>query len=152
MPVVLWADGGPMICHVCKQQAVGQCKSCGKFYCGQHGDVYCTPCRTAIQPAEQAIERKVKSGATGGPELATPRQIAGPLCYACRSSANRACSKCGVFFCPQHGGLYASRQSWSVPLCEPCAKTERGWLTCMWIYAAVCVIFVIAMIISFAGR
>ena len=102
-----------MICHVCKQQAVGQSKRCGKFYCEQHGDVYCTPCRTAIQPAEQAIERKVKSAATGEPELATPRQIAGPLCYACRSSANRACSKCGVFFCPQHGGLYASRQSWS---------------------------------------
>ena len=137
-----------MICHVCKQQAVGQCKSCGKFYCGQHGDVYCTPCRTAIQPAEQAIERKVKSGATGEPELAAPRQIAGPLCYACRSSAERACSKCGVFFCPQHGGLYATRQSWSAPLCEPCAKEERGWLTCMWIYFGVCVIFVIAMLIS----
>ena len=139
-----------MICHVCKQQAVGQCKSCGKFYCEQHGDVYCTPCSTNIKPAEQAIKREVEFGASGEPKLATSQQIAGPRCYACQCSANRACSKCGVFFCPQHGGLYASRQSWSVPLCEPCAETERGWLTCMWIYAAFCVIFVIGMIISLA--
>ena len=97
-----------MICHVCKQQAVGQCKSCGKFYCRQHGDVYCTPCSTNIKPEEQAIKREVEFGASGEPKLATSQQIAGPRCYACQCSANRACSKCGVFFCPQHGGLYAT--------------------------------------------
>ena len=42
-----------MICHVCEQQAIGQCKSCGKFYCRQHGDVYCVRCGTAIQPERQ---------------------------------------------------------------------------------------------------
>jgi hypothetical protein len=57
-----------------------------------------------------------------------------------------------VFFCPQHGGLHVSSRSWSVPLCEPCAETERGWLTCMWIYFAICLVFVIAMMISLGGH
>src|SRR5262249_1923201 len=121
-----------MICHVCEQQAIGQCKSCGKFYCAKHGDVYCTPCSTSIKGSGQALEREVEFGASGDPKRAPPPHPTGPRCYACQSSADRACSKCGVFFCPKHGGLYASRQSWSVPMCEPCAATERGWLTCMW--------------------
>ena len=134
-----------MICHVCEKQAVGQCKSCGKFYCGQHGDVYCTPCSTSIKPPGVAIERQVGFGVSGEPKLAAPPQTTGPRCYACQSSADRACSKCGVFFCPQHGGLYASRQSWSVPLCKPCAATERGWLIFIWILAAVVAIYLIIM-------
>src|SRR5262249_34229687 len=49
--VLLGGREDPMICHVCAEQAVGQCKSCGKFYCRQHGDVYCSPCRASIKPA-----------------------------------------------------------------------------------------------------
>ena len=136
-----------MICHVCEQQAIGQCKSCGKFYCKQHGDVYCVRCSTAVKPEGQPLEREVEFGVQPKP-TPTPAPAPAPRCHACEAAADRACSKCGVFFCPQHGGLHATRNSWSAPLCNACADNESTWLTCIWIYAAV---VVIGAIIAFAA-
>ena len=33
-----------MLCYVCLQPAVGQCQSCLRFYCREHGDRLCTRC------------------------------------------------------------------------------------------------------------
>lgn len=40
-----------MECHLCGERAVGACRACGRFYCGQHGGprwngVSCDPCYT----------------------------------------------------------------------------------------------------------
>jgi hypothetical protein len=42
-----------MVCHVCGQPAVGQCKSCAKFYCNAHGDVICERCAANGPPVRQ---------------------------------------------------------------------------------------------------
>ena len=34
-----------MNCHICKEPSVGQCQSCWKFYCSDHGDVLCQVCK-----------------------------------------------------------------------------------------------------------
>jgi len=33
-----------MICYICGQPAVGQCQSCWRFYCKEHGDLRCQNC------------------------------------------------------------------------------------------------------------
>lgn len=42
-----------MVCHVCGQPAVGQCKTCAKFYCNAHGDVICERCAAVGAPIRQ---------------------------------------------------------------------------------------------------
>ena len=76
-----------MICHVCERQASGQCRSCGKFYCPDHGDVVCVQC-AAVPPAT----RERRQG----------QALAGPACYLCAQPAAGACSKCGKFYCSRH--------------------------------------------------
>ena len=34
-----------MNCHICANQATGQCRVCWKFYCADHGDLVCQPCQ-----------------------------------------------------------------------------------------------------------
>ncbi len=34
-----------MKCHICGQPATGQCQTCSKFYCADHGDRVCQPCQ-----------------------------------------------------------------------------------------------------------
>jgi hypothetical protein len=36
-----------MICYVCGEPAVGQCQTCWRFYCKNHGDVRCQNCMGA---------------------------------------------------------------------------------------------------------
>jgi hypothetical protein len=42
-----------MDCHLCGGRAVGACRHCGRFYCGQHGGprwngVCCDPCYSQL--------------------------------------------------------------------------------------------------------
>ena len=76
-----------MICHVCERQASGQCKSCGKFYCPEHGDILCVNCASV-------------SSATGGQRASQPK--AELACHLCAQPAVGACSKCGKFYCSGH--------------------------------------------------
>ncbi len=41
-----------MKCHICGEPSVGQCQSCWKFYCAEHGDVFCQECAD-VQAAAQ---------------------------------------------------------------------------------------------------
>lgn len=43
-----------MICYICAQPAIGQCKICLKFYCTAHGDQLCQQCRAKIPVAPPA--------------------------------------------------------------------------------------------------
>jgi hypothetical protein len=55
-----------MICHVCRNQATGQCKSCGKFYCSDHGDVFCMTCSSAVS-AKPISDRPSTPGVSVSP-------------------------------------------------------------------------------------
>jgi hypothetical protein len=130
-----------MICHVCREQAVGQCKECLKFYCARHGDGVCVRCGEAIAsapkpppdldlrlPEYRPIERREEPGA------------AGPRCYKCSGVAVGACSKCGQFYCARHRGGSSffdnTRQGWFQEgrvLCEDClgSVNTSGMIGCV---------------------
>jgi hypothetical protein len=131
-----------MICHVCDQQAIGQCKSCGKFYCKEHGDVYCVRCSSAVKSPGQALEREVEFGASPEPEAGAPR------CYVCPAVADRACRTCGRFFCPQHGDVSSSFGGPEMPLCTPCR--EKRDANQMWGCIIAVIVVVASLIIGIA--
>jgi hypothetical protein len=85
---VFGAQGGhSVICHVCEAPASGQCKTCGKFYCPDHGDVQCVHCAAVSPSTSEQHQGQVK---------------AGPACYICAQPVAGACSKCGKFYCSRH--------------------------------------------------
>src|SRR5262249_31635645 len=123
----------PMICHVCGGGAVGQCKGCAKFYCAAHGDIYCVRCTSAVQAPGQRPQPPIDIGhGSGAREPATPPSPRGPGCCECGARADRACAKCGRFFCDQHGGMGISRTSWSTPMCNQCTSYEGKWMAFIW--------------------
>jgi hypothetical protein len=81
-----------MICHLCGQQAVGQCQTCLKFYCAGHGDRVCVSCAT-----EQAI--------TAAPPARAATEVlhSEHSCYDCAARVEGACRRCGRFYCSRHG-------------------------------------------------
>jgi hypothetical protein len=131
-----------MICHVCEQQAIGQCKKCGKFYCKEHGDVTCVVCDQALQGSpsphpESGID--VRLPEYGGPRAAAP-VYGGPTCYKCSERPIAACAKCGVFYCSWHRGGTSffdnTRGGWFQEgrvLCQDCLKSvnQTGVVGCM---------------------
>src|SRR5262249_3722698 len=113
-----------MICHVCHRDAVGQCKTCGKFYCAEHGDVYCVVCAAAVQepgrgrrPGAEVFEHVRPEPAEEAPAPA------GPRCYQCGGPAEAACGRCGRFYCLVHGGrwnYWEGKQVGWRRLCDEC--------------------------------
>jgi hypothetical protein len=57
-----------MICYICGQPAVGQCQSCRRFYCKEHGDLRCQNC--APPGAGEA-----RFGAPFGPDMGVDRHL-----------------------------------------------------------------------------
>jgi hypothetical protein len=107
---------GPMICHVCQEQAVGQCKSCGKFYCKQHGDFYCVQCAHSVtsRPSPAAFDIQ-----NPGPE----RLAIGAGCHACQKPAQYACRGCGRLCCVEH----QTTSGWvGGPFCNACYDSVVG--------------------------
>lgn len=104
-----------MICHVCSEQAVGQCKTCSKFYCAAHGDIYCVTCKEA----QKAARRGVSPQGEGG--------MAGPTCFRCTEPAAGACGKCGQFFCTTHRGKpVMATELWGTRGRTFCAECIQG--------------------------
>jgi hypothetical protein len=85
-----------MICHLCHREAVGQCHSCLKFYCPDHGDRVCAACRPLRSAAAEVPAAR---------ETAPPREdpTAGAACFACKGVAEGSCRFCGRFYCVLHG-------------------------------------------------
>jgi hypothetical protein len=145
-----------MICHVCEQQAIGQCKKCGKFYCKEHGDVTCVVCDQAFQ-ASPSTRREpdfdVRLPEYGGPRGAPV--YAGPQCYKCAEPASAACAKCGQFYCPNHRGGSSffdnTRGGWwqeGRVLCQDCRSSvdTTGMIGC-----AIALVFMAIMGLVFLG-
>ena len=141
-----------MICHVCSGDAVGQCKGCAKFYCAAHGDLYCVHCTSRVQSSGERPRPQVNVGPEPtARERTMPLSTSGPQCYECRNPADRACAKCGRFFCDQHGGMGISRSStpwWSAdtPMCNQCMSYEGKWLACILVWVVVGTIGILSLI------
>ena len=106
-----------MICHICHSEAVGQCKDCGRFYCPDHGDIHCVKCRGGEK-------------ANPFPDLGEPTDWpgpakAGPVCYVCQGTTVGACTTCGKFYCPEHGGKQVGAWSGRRGLCDPCWQSQN---------------------------
>jgi hypothetical protein len=140
-----------MICHVCHEQAVGQCKKCGKFYCAAHGDVECVTCREALQktPAPPAID--VRLPEYGGPAPQRETVYVGTTCYACSQPAAGACAKCGRFCCAAHRGQPSALITNPSGLCQPCQEeaNTRATCSCVWV-AFVLVVMGVVFVIMFS--
>jgi hypothetical protein len=117
-----------MLCHVCGEPAIGQCRLCHQFYCAEHGRLFCVHCRDlqriSAQPPRPAEAQGVKPG--------TPE--AGPAvgqCHRCGCPASRACTLCGAFFCSEHRGwrdVRIGRYTLRRPVCSRCGGAPR-WLS-----------------------
>lgn len=98
-----------MSCHVCGQEAVGRCYSCGALYCDQHGDGTCARCDTSIvagDPREDRISPSPRP-AMQRPGWWRPQPAeayAPPACYQCQGIARRVCPNCLERFCAEHAG------------------------------------------------
>jgi hypothetical protein len=134
-----------MICHVCLKGATGQCKTCAKFYCPEHGDGYCTACQDAAAYGSGVLG---KDAATSE-EDALRREVfvsAGGRCYGCRQPAVAQCDTCGRHFCARHG---ISRPSDWNPfdstrklICSACTA-DRQVMGCAVGYLLVVLVFMI---------
>jgi hypothetical protein len=98
-----------MNCHVCQDEAVGRCYSCGELYCARHGDVNCFRCTAAIAEGDprhdRVSARPVRTGTRHGwwrPQQAEDYEP--PACYECKGLSRRVCRHCGSIYCPEHAG------------------------------------------------
>jgi hypothetical protein len=120
-----------MHCHICKADATGQCKQCGKFYCPTHGDVYCVNCRSNQATADEAEDpiamiarqaREESLGINSDDPDAPPRH----RCYACGVSAVSTCDRCRNRFCQRHGcGRPTPFRTTTTLICSRCIGRER---------------------------
>ena len=141
-----------MICHVCHEQAVGQCKKCNKFYCPQHGDVECVKCREALQTTPAAPPIDVRLPEYGGPGRPAEPVYTGTTCYLCKHPASGACGQCGRFYCPSHQGepgVMASLSRYgNRVLCTECQQGMNARATFGCVFGVIAVIVVILIAIA----
>jgi hypothetical protein len=130
-----------MICHVCGEQAIGQCQSCGRFYCKHHGNIRCVACTDGIQESPNRVVSDwdiTPAEAGGEPPVGTLQSASanGATCTWCRRTATGACTVCGMFYCNDHyGGKWRRSNQWSQMrqvLCHVCqgqaeAERRREW-------------------------
>jgi hypothetical protein len=112
-----------MLCHVCEDDAVGRCKSCGLAFCGGHGFDYCRQCVVAITPTKPGSPAFRTIGylqCVGKPRMKTVYldDDGPPACYACGGFAKHICLHCQNLYCPDHAG----KSTW----CESCTRTASA--------------------------
>lgn len=132
-----------MHCHICGQEAVGRCYTCGELYCARHGTVDCERCETAIAPGDRRADRvsarplppRVRYG-WWRPQPA--EDFDPPGCYACQGLTRQVCRNCGERYCKEHGG-YAG-------MCRECSRSAR-----MGLYVFLAAILSIGLMVVLAG-
>ena len=123
-----------MLCHICGDPAIGQCRICHQFHCVRHGRLFCVHCREQDLPAEGP-----HAPSTAVKEVSSPvPAVSGPCAY-CGQPAHRACPVCGRLFCQEHRGwreARVGRYNLRRQVCRGCNVTAGGaasWL--FWLLA-----------------
>jgi hypothetical protein len=97
-----------VLCHVCRDAAVGRCPLCRLYYCSQHGRGICADC--AAEQVQVQPRWRVRRAAPPEQVTATPPKTATPLtgtCRRCGAPAKGACPLCRDLYCAAHGGWRA---------------------------------------------
>lgn len=129
-----------MNCHICGQEAVERCFTCGELFCEQHGKVNCNHCETGYMPGDRRGDRisHVLLPTSARPGWWRPQEAEDyepPACYECKGLARLRCRNCGNLHCPEHAGKGG--------LCQNCTRSARAGA---YILAAV-IVFILAMVV-----
>src|SRR5437773_2714137 len=102
-----------MNCHICGQEAVERCFTCGELFCAGHGAGHgkpnCMRCETGFMPGDRRADRicAVPLGKTARPGWWRPQEaddFEPPSCYECKGLARRSCMHCERLYCSEHAG------------------------------------------------
>jgi hypothetical protein len=110
-----------MACHICGQEAVARCYTCGQLFCEKHGDRDCERCSTAFAPGDRRADHISASrlGNGGRPAWWRPQEAEDfepPACYDCGGLARLICRNCNSLYCREHAG--------SRGLCAACDRSS----------------------------
>ena len=111
-----------MKCHLCSQEPVGRCYTCGELFCVHHGTVDCQRCETAFAPGDRRADRislrplppKVRYGWW---RPIPAEDFDPPGCYICTGLTRTVCRNCNQLFCKEHSGYEG--------LCETCTRSAN---------------------------
>ncbi len=112
-----------MHCHLCNQEAVDRCYTCGELFCADHGRVNCRSCETGIAAGDGREERVsarplAKAGRPGWWRPQPAEDFEPPACHQCKGLARRVCMDCQGLYCPDHAGKNGR--------CSLCEKNTRS--------------------------
>jgi hypothetical protein len=127
-----------MLCHICGEPAIGQCRDCHEFHCGRHGRLYCVKCRVQEPPAPVTAPYRQPEANAARIDRAGKVGAAGP-CASCGQPAARTCPVCGRLFCTRHRGwreLKVGRYKLRRPVCSQCSRLpSRRAAPLLWLAA-----------------
>lgn len=98
-----------MSCHLCSNEAIDRCFTCGRLVCADHGAKNCAACQGSFQPGDPSFERVSVAPPRTGQDAAWWRpqkaeEYVPPACYVCRGLTRAVCAHCGRYYCAEHAG------------------------------------------------
>jgi hypothetical protein len=118
-----------MSCHICGQEAIDRCYTCGKLFCSQHGNVNCVHCETAIAPGDSRADRvsatllRQKDGRSAWWRPQQAEDVELPACHTCQGLARTRCKNCEEYYCHDHAG--------PAGLCRECGQSSLLGIVCL---------------------
>src|ERR1700677_1220538 len=100
-----------MSCHICGDEAIDRCYTCGQLFCADHGKVDCVRCASAIAAGDTRADRvsasRLRDDAARGKAWWRTREAEDfepPSCHVCHGLARRVCTNCRQHYCGEHAG------------------------------------------------
>ncbi len=109
-----------MQCHLCPQEAVGRCFTCGALFCADHGREDCDRCAAAVaagapRPRRRNAQHSGSRATWWRPQVA--ENYSPPACYECQGLTRKSCRHCGNWYCADHAGPQE--------LCASCGRSSN---------------------------